>query len=100
MPKKNATKLRLNAGYSGWHPEDVKAAIRKRGQTLTSLSVLNGFSGAYLRNVLRRPLYEGEQIIARFLGVPPYTIWPDRYYRDGRSRIPRVKENAATRRAA
>ncbi len=64
---------------SGWHPEDVKAAIRKRGETLSSLSLRNGRCESYLRNALYRPLYDGEQIIARFLKVAAKDIWPDRY---------------------
>jgi Ner family transcriptional regulator len=99
MPKKLAKKARLNVGLSGWHREDVKAAIRKKGQTLTSLSLLNDFSPAYLRNALRRPLFEGEQIIARFLGIAPHVIWPDRYNVDGTSKIHRGN-SAPTRRAA
>ena len=90
MPEKNRTKSwNGRCQLSGWHPEDVKAAIRKKGETLTALSLRNGFSAAYLRNALRRPLFEGEQIIAAFIGVSPYAIWPDRYFRDGRSRITR-----------
>ena len=94
------TKSRKNqGGLSGWHPEDVKAAVRKRGHTLTSLSLAHHFSPAYLRAALRRPLYEGEQIIARFLGIAPYAIWPERYHRDGTSKIQRGA-SAPIRRAA
>lgn len=64
---------------SGWHPEDVKAAIRKKGVTLSDLSRDNEYSEAYLRNALHRPIFKAEQIIARFLGVPAQEIWPDRY---------------------
>lgn len=89
MPEKNKQKVGKAVELSGWHPEDVKAAIRKKGHTLSSLSRSHGYSAAYLRNALQRPLFEGEQIIAAFLGVSPYSIWPDRYFRDGRSRIAR-----------
>lgn len=68
---------------SAWHPEDVKAAIRKRGVTLSYLSIKHGYSDAYLRNALYRPLFDAEQIIARFLGVQAQIIWPDRYTQDG-----------------
>lgn len=68
---------------SGWHPEDVKAAIRKRGVSLSELSVRHGFSDAYLRNALQRPIYDAEQIIAAFIGEQPQVIWPDRYDADG-----------------
>jgi Ner family transcriptional regulator len=67
----------------GWHPEDVKAAIRKKGVTLTELALRHGYSECYLRNALIRPLYEGEQIIARFLKMKAQEIWPDRYDADG-----------------
>lgn len=70
---------RENSALSGWHPEDVKAAIRKKGITLRDLSVRNGYSESYLRNALMRPLFDAEQIIARFIGVPAQVIWPDRY---------------------
>jgi Ner family transcriptional regulator len=64
---------------SGWHPEKVKAEVRMKGLTLTDLARRNGFSDSYLRSTLIRPLYRGEQIIARFLGVPAKEIWPQRY---------------------
>lgn len=79
---------------SGWHPEDVKAAIRKRGETLTSLAEKKGFDGSYLRHVLNRPLRKGEAIIAKFLGVEPREIWPARY----RAKIT-PKQSKAKRRA-
>lgn len=69
---------------SGNNPELVKAAIRLRGQTLSSLSRQHGYCPAYLRNALRRPLFRGEQIIASFLGMDACKIWPDRYGADGK----------------
>jgi len=76
-------KEKAPAVLSGWHPEDVKAAIRKKGITLTELSLRNGFSECYLRQALIRPLLDGEKIIARFLKTPAHEIWPDRYDADG-----------------
>ena len=83
MPDVTLPKVGLRRQLSGWHPEDVKAAIRKKGESLASLARKIGFSEAYLRNALIRPLYRGEQIIARFIGVPAHRIWPDRYDSDG-----------------
>ena len=68
---------------SGWHAEDVKAAIRKKGQTLSGLSKAHRYSDSYLRGALIRPLPRGEAIIANFLGLRPQDIWPDRYDSDG-----------------
>lgn len=83
MPTKSpAPKHRRPKALSGWHAEDVKAAIRKKGLTLSALSKSQGYSDSYLRGTLIRPRPRGEEIIARFLGVSPAEIWPDRYRSD------------------
>jgi Ner family transcriptional regulator len=64
---------------SGWHPADVKAAVAKKGWTLAALALANGFHESYLRQALIRPLFEGEQIIAKTIGVAASLIWPQRY---------------------
>lgn len=64
---------------SGWHPEDIKAAIRKRGQTLTGLAKAHGLPPANVRNATRSPVRSGEVVIARFLDVPLHELWPDRW---------------------
>ena len=76
---------------SGWHPEDVKAAVWKKGQTLAGLARENHFSESYLRGTLIRSRPRGEEIIARFLGVAPREIWPDRYDTSGAPRPPRAR---------
>ncbi|HFI3607570.1 TPA: helix-turn-helix domain-containing protein [Escherichia coli] len=62
-----------------WHPEDTKAAIRKRGMTTSQLSRSNGLAESTLRNVFRHHWPKGEKIIAEFLGLTPRDIWPSRY---------------------
>ena len=62
-----------------WHPEDIKAAIRKRGMTTSQLSRSNGLAESTLRNVFRYHWPKGEKIIADFLGLAPGDIWPSRY---------------------
>jgi Ner family transcriptional regulator len=74
---------------SGWHPEDVKAAVRKKGQTLSGLAKAHRLSESYLRGTLLRARPRGEQIIANFLGVAPREIWPDRYDSNGTPKPPR-----------
>ncbi len=66
-----------------------------RGETLAGLARRHGLSESYLRNTLIRPLYRGEQIIARFIAVHPGEIWPDRY--DARG-LPTYRVRAASRR--
>jgi len=74
----------------GMHPEDIKAAIRKRGETLQGLARRNHYSETYLRRTLLKPMPRGEKIISDFLGIAPWRIWPDRYERNGSPKAGRV----------
>lgn len=69
-----------------WHPADVHAALKKRGQTLAGLSVANGYHPTAAGKALREPWPALEAIIARVLGLPPATIWPSRYDETGNPR--------------
>ena len=69
-----------------WHPEDIKAAIRKTGVTMEVLSAAGGFSRSSVGIALRRPIPKVEAWIARHLGVRPQDIWPSRYDADGQPR--------------
>lgn len=62
-----------------WHPEDIKAAVRKTGITLTALAKMNGLPAGACRAALFSPNYRGEMAIATWLGRSPRTLWPDRY---------------------
>ncbi len=62
-----------------WHPEDIKAAIRKSGTTVTALSVAAGFSRAAVGVALRYPIPTVQAVIAQHLGLKPQQIWPSRY---------------------
>ncbi len=64
---------------SDWHPADVKAALAKRGWTLTALAEAHGHCASYLRQTLIRKSAKGEAIIARVLRVKAGDIWPSRY---------------------
>ncbi|WP_425498802.1 helix-turn-helix domain-containing protein [Pannonibacter anstelovis] len=68
---------------SDWHAEDIKAAIRKTGVTLTALALQHGWSESAVRHALRRAWPEVEAVIARHLGRQPQDIWPSRYRADG-----------------
>ncbi|WP_119167077.1 helix-turn-helix domain-containing protein [Algihabitans albus] len=84
----------------GWHPEDIKAAVRKRGTTLTRLALDNGLYESACRVALNRPSLAGERAIAAFLGVSAQSLWPSRYQRDGTPKHPRAgaQDRATTRR--
>lgn len=67
---------------TGWHPEDIKAAIRKRGWTLTSLAIHCGLPEAACRKALLEPYFAAELAIAEALSESPRSLWPDRYRSD------------------
>jgi Ner family transcriptional regulator len=69
----------MSAKNQDWHAEDIKAAVRKRGITLSQLSRDAGLKPDTLRNVFRYHWPKGELIVAAAIGVEPATIWPSRY---------------------
>lgn len=61
------------------HRADIIAAIRKKGKTLTQLSVEAGLHPRTLANALDRKYPKGEKIISEFIEVSAQEIWPERY---------------------
>lgn len=78
---------------SDWHPEDIKAAVRKRGCTLADIARGAGMKDKALRLALVLPRAEAERVIARFLDLHPMTIWPSRYQSDGTRKRPQPVDN-------
>jgi Ner family transcriptional regulator len=66
------------------HPADIRAAISKRGMTLSRLAVDNGLEESACRAALIRPLPSAEKAISRFLGIPLHELWPSRWDAEGR----------------
>jgi len=62
------------------HPEDIKCAIRKRGITLTRLSIEAGLSESAVRmSIIFNCVPAADQIVSKFLNIPLHKIWPSRY---------------------
>lgn len=68
---------------AGWHPEQIKAQIRMTGWSLDGLSRACGLPPHCVRHAIRMPNLPGETVIVALLGIPPGTLWPDRYDADG-----------------
>ncbi len=79
------------------HPEDIKAAVRKAGSTLSALGQQNGLSRQQMSLTLHaRVSAKAEKIIADFLGLHPKKIWPSRYDKTGnRLSLTAVRSDAA-----
>lgn len=67
----------------GWHRELIRAHVRMRGETLTSLARKNGLADDACRDALRTRRPEAEAVIAMCIGVPASELWPDRYPENG-----------------
>lgn len=81
------------------HPEDIKAAIRKKGITLAELALRAEVSKQAISAALdRRSSERIDLIIADFIGLKPHQVWPSRYNAKGQ-RI-RYRAAAATKVAA
>ncbi|MDA8049021.1 MAG: helix-turn-helix domain-containing protein [Rhodospirillales bacterium] len=77
-------------GSPDWHPEDIKAAIRKTGTNLVKLALANQYSEVAVRMTLRRQWPAVEAIIGAKLGIAPHMIWPSRYRPDGTPKRKRI----------
>lgn len=83
-----------------WHPEDVKAAIRKQGETIASLARRAGLSKQVVSAAIQsRSSERAERIVAQCIGVSASKIWPSRYRANG-SRIRYVKRGETERSVA
>jgi Ner family transcriptional regulator len=68
-----------NMDKQDWHPADIAAALKKRGHTLASISIANGYHSTAVGKALRQPWPAVEVIVAKALGVAPEVIWPSRW---------------------
>ena len=70
---------------SGWHAEDVKAALRKKFGTIRRTASMWGVTQSTVSNVL----YDAgrsmriERFVSEALGVPLSELWPERWHPDG-----------------
>jgi Ner family transcriptional regulator len=62
-----------------WHWADVKAALEKRGLTLTELAEMHGYATSSFTVVKGKAWPAAEKIIADAIGVDVSEIWPSRY---------------------
>jgi len=77
----------------GWHAEDIKAAVRKKGPSLKELALRSGLSESACRASLVRPVPAADRVISDFLGVPLHQLWPARYTPKGERRKNRHERN-------
>lgn len=71
-----------------WHPADIKAALHKKGITLSGIAEAYGLtSSSTLSSTFTRSYPLNEKRIADAVGVHPKVIWPSRYNADGSRKL-------------
>lgn len=75
----NIADTTISATTGDWHPADVLAALKKRGNSLAALSVAHGYHPTAAGKALKRRWPALEALIAEAIGVPAKDIWPSRY---------------------
>ncbi|MPW00102.1 helix-turn-helix domain-containing protein [Bombella apis] len=85
-----------------WHPEDIRAEIRKRFGSMAALGRHFGVSKTAVPNTINQPGYSAkmEQRLAEILGLKACEIWPSRYHRDGSPVSFRAERSVAARQNA
>lgn len=73
------SKQKLKRQPFDWHPADVKAALAKRGYSLSEVARENGYSVKSPSQVFLKPWPAMEAVIAKTIGIQPQSIWPSRY---------------------
>ncbi len=68
---------------NGWHPQDIVAAVRKKGSSLQALGRQHGFSRVTFNRATQERFPRAHQVIAAFLGVKRQEIWPQFYDESG-----------------
>jgi Ner family transcriptional regulator len=92
IDKQNTAGLkRVRRPRKGWHPEDIKCELRKRGWTMSRVSREHGYSSRAAERALYIPWPAVERIIAELLERKPWELWPDRYDEYGRPVVPGTK---------
>ena len=79
-----------------WHPEDIKAAIRKRGVTMSELGQAMGVDHRAASKALAEPFTKGEVAIAQYLDVPVQLLFPTRWTVDKKRVRPRYADKYTT----
>lgn len=76
-----------------WDKHAIKAAIYRKGKTLSDLAKENGIPAPTLRSALVKPTKNAEIIISNFLNIPVYELFPDRWTKENKRIYPRTSKH-------
>ena len=81
-----------------WHPEDIKAEVRKRGMSLSGLSRSVGLCDSACRVAFQKPVPAANRAIAELIGQSLHVLWPRWFDTDGNRLSSGAKNSRAVRR--
>lgn len=73
---------------TGWHRADIRAAVEKKGETLSSLARKAGIHPMACRRAVAARNIPGETAISRLIDVPVWELWPDRWHKPAGEGLP------------
>lgn len=88
------------AEKGAWHPQDILAAVRKRGTTIKEIERRSGFGPNTLYKALTRRFPNAHTVIAEAAGETRHALWPHWYDEADRPLLRTRPDLARTGRAA
>ncbi len=86
----------MSQNKKGWHREDIKAAVRKRGTTMRAIAIDAGLCKDACHIAMTTPFPAAQHAIAKFLGVSLHSLWPAWYDKQGQRIGTRTARKART----
>ena len=70
-----------------WSRHRILAEIKERDYTASALEKSLGLKHGDICVAFNRPYPKTEKVLARWLKIPLYELWPDSYYPNGTRRV-------------
>ena len=80
----------LPSEHAIWDKHSIKAAIARKGKSLSDLARDFQMPEPTLRSALAKPCKSGELVISKFLGLPLYVLFPERWTIENKRIYPRT----------
>lgn len=87
--------MKLPNEHSVWDRHSIKAAIARKGKSLSELAREIDMPETTLRTALDKPCLSGEKAIANFLGIPLHILFPTRWDENGKRIYPRTQKRGS-----
>ena len=82
--------MHLPKEHNVWDKHSIKAAIARKGKSLSDLARDFDMPEPTLHSALAKPCKSGEEVIAQFLELPLYVLFPERWTIDNKRIYPRT----------